>query len=453
MRGQTLWTFALTSLAAFMVTLDNLVVTTALPVIRVDLGASIEGLEWTVNAYTLTFAVLLLTGAALGDRLGRRRVYVTGLAVFTLASAACALAPSAPVLIAFRGVQGLGAAIILPLGLTLLTSAFPPERRGTVVGIWGGIAGLAVASGPLIGGAVTQGLDWHWIFWVNVPIGIAAAIGAQLRLAESRGPRTRLDVPALVLVSAGVGALTWGLVHGTQAGWVTAGTLAALVAGTGLIAAFFWWEGIAREPMVPLALLRSVKFPFAAATQFLMTSAIFSAALMLSQFFQAGQGLSPLAAGLRFLPWTAAPLLVAPAAGAIFDRAGPRRLVIPGLVMQAAGFAAIAWLAGRGAGYGAYVAPFLLAGVGVSMALPCVPAAGLNAVPAASLGKAAGVLNTVQQFGAVAGVAVATAVFTAHGSLAGPAAVTSGFRPALAASAALSLAGAVVAAGLGGRAR
>jgi EmrB/QacA subfamily drug resistance transporter len=446
-------TVLLTSVAYFMVALDALVVVTALPSVHRDLGGSIGTLQWTVNIYSLAFGAGIITAAALGDRLGRRRVYVTGLAVFTLASAACALAPSAGVLIACRGVQGLGAAIILPLGLTLLTSAFPPERRGTVVGIWGGIAGLAVASGPLIGGAVTQGLDWHWIFWVNVPIGIAAAIGARLWLAESRGPRTRLDVPALVLVSAGIGALTWGLVHGTEAGWGTPGTLAALVAGAGLIAALIVWERITREPMIPPALLRNPKFSAASATQFLTTSAIYSAAFLISQFFQAGQGQSPLATGLRFLPWTATPLLVAPAAGALFDRIGARRLVIPGLIMQAAGFGLIVWLAGHGAGYPAYVAPFVLAGVGISMALPCIPAAGLNAVPAAALGKAAGVLNTMQQFGAVAGVAIVTAVFSAHGSLASPAAVTSGFRPALAGSAVLSLAGAAVAAGLGARAR
>ena len=211
-------TVLLTAVAYFMVALDALVVVTALPSVHRDLGGSIGTLQWTVNIYSLAFGAGIITAAALGDRLGRRRVYVTGLLVFTLASAACALAPSAAVLIACRGVQGLGAAIIMPLGLTLLTSAFPPERRGTVVGIWGGIAGLAVASGPLIGGAVTQGLDWHWIFWVNVPIGLAAAVGARLWLAESRGQKTRLDVPALILVSAGIGALTWGLVHGTAGG-------------------------------------------------------------------------------------------------------------------------------------------------------------------------------------------------------------------------------------------
>ncbi|HYB48417.1 MAG TPA: MFS transporter, partial [Streptosporangiaceae bacterium] len=220
-------TVLLTSVAYFMVALDTLVVVTALPSIHRDLGGNVGTLQWTVNAYVLTFGATIITAAALGDLIGRRRMYVFGLAVFTAASAACALAPNIGMLIAFRAVEGVGAGIIMPLGLTLLTSAFPAERRGAVVGIWGGVAGLAIASGPLIGGAVTEGLNWHWIFWVNVPIGIAAIVGARLRLTESRGPATRLDLPALVLVATGVGALTWGLVQAGQVGWGSAQTLAA----------------------------------------------------------------------------------------------------------------------------------------------------------------------------------------------------------------------------------
>ena len=209
-------TVLLTSVAYFMVALDTLVVVTALPSIHRDLGGNVETLQWTVNAYVLAFGATIITAAALGDRIGRRRMYLIGLAVFTAASAACALAPNVAALIAFRAVEGIGAGIIMPLGLTLLTSAFPVERRGAVVGIWGGVAGLAVASGPLIGGAVTQGLNWHWIFWVNVPIGILAFVGARLRLADSRGPASRLDLPALVLIAAGVGALTYGLVQAAR---------------------------------------------------------------------------------------------------------------------------------------------------------------------------------------------------------------------------------------------
>jgi EmrB/QacA subfamily drug resistance transporter len=435
----------LTAIAYFMVTLDALVVVTALPSIHRAFGGGIGTLQWTVSAYTMTFGALIITAAALGDRLGRRRIYVAGLALFTAASAACALAPDAGALIAFRAVQGAGAAVIMPLGLTLLTGAFPAQRRGAVIGIWGGIAGLAVACGPLVGGAITQGLSWHWIFWVNVPIGVAAVIGARLRLPESRGARARLDLPGVALITVALTLLIWGLVRGGQDGWATAPTAAVLVAGVVLLAGFVAWERVCAEPMIPLGLFRVPAFAAAAGTQLCMAAAIFSAAFLTSQFFQLGLRLSPLATGLRFLPWTATPLLVAPLAGALSDRAGARTLIVPGLVLQGTGLAWIVHLAGTSAGYAGYVAPFVIAGCGISMALPCVPAAGLNAVSPASLGKAAGVLNTAQQFGAVLGVAVVSAVFGAQGSLASPAALTHGYRYALAVAAAISVLGALAA--------
>jgi EmrB/QacA subfamily drug resistance transporter len=441
-------TILLTSVAYFMVALDTLVVVTALPSIHRDLGGNVGTLQWTVNAYVLAFGAGIITAAALGDLIGRRRMYVLGLALFTAASAACALAPDIPVLIACRAVEGLGAATIMPLGLTLLTSAFPAERRGAVVGIWGGVAGLAVASGPLIGGAVTQGLNWHWIFWVNVPVGILAATGSRLRLAESRGPATRLDLPALVLVAAGVGTLTWGLVQAGQAGWGSTQTLAGLAVGVAAMAAFVSWERRAAAPMIPLGLFRSGVFSAAVATQFLTGASIYAAAFLTSQYFQFALGDSPLGTGLRFLPWTATPMVIAPIAGAVFDKTGARPLIVPGLLMQAAGFAWIVSVAAHSTGYASYVAPFILAGVGVSMVFPCVSAAGLNSVSPASLGKAAGVLNTAQQFGAVFGIAVATTVFNANGSLATAAAIVSGYRPALAVCAGISALGAVTALGL-----
>jgi EmrB/QacA subfamily drug resistance transporter len=283
-------TVLLTSVAYFMVALDTLVVVTALPSIHRDLGGNVGVLQWTVNAYVLTFGATIITAAAIGDLIGRRRMYVLGLTLFTAASAGCALAPNIPALIACRAAEGIGAGIIMPLGLTLLTSAFPAERRGTVVGIWGGVAGLAVACGPLIGGAVTQGLNWHWIFWVNVPIGTLAIAGSRLRLADSRGPTGRLDLPALVLIAAGVGVLTWGLVQAGQAGWGSAQTLVALFLGSGLIVAFLAWERRAAEPMIPLGLFRSTSFSAAVATQFLLAAAIYSAAFLTSQYFQFASG-------------------------------------------------------------------------------------------------------------------------------------------------------------------
>ena len=442
-------TIAVTSLAYFMVTLDALVVVTALPSIHRDLGGGASTLQWTVNAYNLTFATGIITAAALGDRLGRRRVYRCGIGLFTAASAACALAPNLGTLIAFRAVQGAGAAIVMPLGLTLLTSAFPAERRGSVVGVWGGIAGLGVAAGPLIGGGVTEGLDWHWIFWVNVPIGIATWLGSRVALTESYGPRERLDLPALVLASAGIGVFIWGLVQAPQSGWGSPRTVISLAAGVLLVTAFFAWETRAPEPMIPLSLFRARTFSAAVTATFLNASAIYAAAYLASEFFQLARGDSPLGTGLRFLPWTATPLVVAPIAGILFDKVGARWLAVPGLTMQAVGFAWIVHLAHAHSGYGGYVAPFLIAGIGVSMALPSLPSAGLNAVPPAALGRAASVLNTMQLLGATFGIAVATVVFNANGALTSPQAVIRGYQPALAVAAALSAAGALVALGLG----
>jgi MFS family permease len=259
---------------------------------------------------------------------------VFGLALFTAASAACALAPGAGWLIAFRVAQGIGASFIMPLGLTILTAAYPREKRGAVLGIWGGIAGLAVACGPPVGGAITQGLDWHWIFWVNVPIGLIAAVGSRLRLRESYGPPAPLDIPALVLVSAGAALVIWGVVEGGQSGWGSAQNVAGLALGAAGLAGFLLREARASEPMIPLGLFRRGSFA-AGSTQFLMSTAIFSAAFLTSQFFQFAACGSPLGTGLRFLPWTATPLLAAPLAGAVSDRVGARRLVVPGLVMQA----------------------------------------------------------------------------------------------------------------------
>jgi EmrB/QacA subfamily drug resistance transporter len=443
MRANTrAWTLVLTSIAFFMVALDALVVTTALPAIRQELNASVPTLEWTVNAYTLTYAAGIVTAAALGDRLGRRRVFVAGLAVFTAASAACALAPSVGLLLAARAIQGIGAAAIMPLSLTLLMTAFPPERRGAVVGAWGAIGGLAVASGPVIGGAITQGLDWHWIFWINVPIGIAAAVASRMRLQEARGAAGKLDLPGLVLAAGAAVGLLWGLVRSGAAGWGSAEVLSALGAGAALLGAFVAWERRAPAPMLPPRLFAQRTFAAANATGFLMMAAITASAFMIAQYFQLALGDSPLAAGLRLLPWTATPTLVAPIAGALSDRIGPRPLMAGGMLLQAAGLAWFALEATAGVSYVALAAPLVVAGVGISMAIPTTPAAVMGAVAPADVGKASGANTTLQRFGAAFGVAVASAVFVAHGSLATPAAFDAGLRPAVAAAALLSLLGA-----------
>src|SRR5512146_497267 len=341
-RASAAWAFAITSIALFMVSLDNLVVTTALPVIRRDLGSSLQDLEWMVNAYTLTFAVLLLTGAALGDRFGRRRLFAIGLVIFTAGSAAAALAPSSTVLIAARAVQGLGGAIVIPLTLTILSAAVSPERRALALGAWGGIGGLAVAVGPLVGGAITQGVNWHWIFWLNVPVGVVAVILAVARLQETRGPEGRLDLPGLALASGGLLGLVWAVIHGNDQGWTDPQILGAFALGTVLLVLFAVWERRTGNPMLPLHMFRSRAFAAANAVSLLMYFGMFGSIFLLSQFFQVVQGLNPFEAGLRVLPWTAMPAIVAPIAGLVAGRIGSRPILAAGLALMAIGLGLLA---------------------------------------------------------------------------------------------------------------
>ena len=344
-RTRPWWTFAIVSVALFMVVLDNLVVTTALPSIRAELGGGLQALEWTVNAYTLTFAVLLLTGAALGDRFGRRRMFVIGLAIFTFASAGAALAPTTGALIAARALQGAGAAIVTPLTLTLLSTAFPPEKRGLAIGAWSGISGLGVALGPLVGGAVVEGISWHWIFWLNVPIGLVLAPLAHRRLAESYGPGGRLDLGGLALAGLGLLGVVYGIVRGAELGWTSGTVLGSIaIAGAILLAAFVAWELRTPAPMLPMRFFRSRAFAASNGVSFAMYFGVFGSIFLLAQFFQVTQGMSPLEAGLRTLPWTAMPMFVAPVAGLLSDRIGSRPLMATGLALQAL---AIGWLASR----------------------------------------------------------------------------------------------------------
>jgi EmrB/QacA subfamily drug resistance transporter len=439
------WTLALTSVAFFMIALDALVVVTALPAVHREIGGSLSTLEWAVNAYLLAFAAGIITAAALGDRFGRRRVYTVGLLLFTAGSAACALAPSAEILIAARGLQGIGAAIVTPLSLTILTAAFPVQRRGAIVGIWGGIAGLAVAAGPLVGGAVTEGLTWHWIFWINVPIGLVAAVLSVVKLVESHGPATRVDLPGVALVSGGSIGIIWGLVRASDTGLGRLEVVAALGLGLVLMLGFLVWERRVPDPMLPLRLFKSPTFSGASATALLMSAALFSAVFLASQYFQLARGYSPLGTGVRILPWTATPLLVAPLAGLLSDRIGTRPLMVAGLLLQGLGLGWFALVATTGVSYWQLVLPLVMAGVGISMALPATPTAVLGAVAPQDMGKASGVNNTLQRFGGALGVAVVSAVFTANGHLGTAAGVTAGFRPALAVSAVLSVLGAATA--------
>jgi len=447
------WTFAIVSVALFMVVLDNLVVTTALPSIRASLGATIQSLEWTVNAYTLTYAVLLLTGAALGDRFGRKRMFTYGLSVFTLASAAAALAPTTGALIAARAVQGVGAAIVTPLTLTLLSEAVPAGKRGLALGAWSGISGLGIAIGPLVGGAVVDGISWHWIFWLNVPLGIALVPLARRRLTESFGPSRALDMPGLALAGLGLLGVVYGIVRGHGLGWTSPEILGSLSAGATLLAGFVAWELRAPAPMLPMRFFRSRAFAATNGVSLAMYFGVFGSIFLLAQFFQFVQGYSPLEAGIRTLPWTGMPMLIAPLAGILSDRIGSRPLMVLGLALQAG---AIAWLAEVSTPtvpYGDLVVPFAMAGAG--MALVFAPAANavLAAVRPQEAGQASGATNAIRELGGTLGVAVLASVFATNGSYASPQAFTNGMTSAIWVGAAVLAAGAVIALLVPGRRR
>jgi EmrB/QacA subfamily drug resistance transporter len=445
-RSQVLWTFAITSIGLFMVTLDNLVVTTALPVIRRDLHANLQQLEWTVNAYTLTFAVLLLTGAALGDRFGRRRIFSIGIALFTLGSAASALAQSPTTLIIARAVQGAGAAMVTPLTLTILSAAVSKERRGVALGAWGGIGGLAVAVGPIVGGAIVQGISWQWIFWLNVPIGLALAPLARLRLVETRGADGHLDLGGLAIASAGLFAIVWGLVRANQQGWTSPEIVGTLTVGAVLVVAFVIYELRSKAPMLPIRYFRNATFSGANAASLFMFFGMFGSVFLLAQFFQTVQGLSPLDAGLRILPWTAMPILVAPTAGALSDRINGRTLMAIGLALQGAGLLWIGHVVTPTAPYSAFIVPFILSGVGMGMFFAPVANVVLSSVSAREEGKASGANNAIRELGGVLGVTVLASIFAHWGGYTSGASFVAGLTPAITVGGAVVLGGAVVAA-------
>jgi EmrB/QacA subfamily drug resistance transporter len=444
-RTKTIWTFVITSVALFMVTLDNLVVTTALPSIRVDLGASIEDLEWTVNAYTLSFAVLLLTGAALGDRFGRRRLFAIGLGIFTVASAAAALAPNVETLIAARAVQGVGGAIVTPLTLTILSAAVSADKRGLALGAWGAIGGLAVASGPVVGGAVVEGMSWQWIFWLNVPIGLLLVPVAYARLRESFGPDAHLDLPGLGLVSVGLFGIVWGVIRGNTVGWTSPEIVGSLVLGALFTAAFVWWERRAKAPMLPMRYFRNRTFAAANVSSLFMFFGMFGSIFLLTQFLQTVQGYSPLDAGLRVLPWTAMPIFIAPIAGALSDRIGGRPLMAGGLALQALALGWLAVISDPTIPYGQLVPAFIIAGTGMAMFFAPVANVVLSSVKREEEGKASGANNAIRELGGVFGVAVLATIFTSYGSYASPSAFVDGLVPAIWVGAGIVAAGAVAA--------
>jgi EmrB/QacA subfamily drug resistance transporter len=438
------WTYLVTGVAVFMVAMDNLVVTNALPVIRVDLGTGLEGLEWTVNAYTLTFAVFLLTGAALGDRFGRRRLLAAGLAVFTAASAAAAMAPDIGLLVAMRAVQGLGGAVVMPLTLTLLASVVPPARRGLAFGAWGAMSGLGVALGPVIGGAITEYASWQWIFWVNVPIGLVLLPLIAL-VRDSRGGAGRLDLIGTALVTAGLFGIVYGLINGNGHGWTSGSVLAGLLGGGAALVAFVAWQARASAPMLPLAMFASRGFTLSNLIGLMMSFGMFGTVFLLAQFMQGVQHYSPLEAGVRTLPWTAMPALAAPVAGILTDRIGAARIVAVGLALQAAGVGWLAAITSPTLPYSQMIAPFVLAGLGMGLFFAPSTRLVLAFVPMQLEGVASGASNAIRQLGTVLGVAVLGSIFSAQGGYASGQQFVDGVVPAATVGAVVLAGGAILA--------
>jgi EmrB/QacA subfamily drug resistance transporter len=446
-------TLAIVSIALFMVVLDNLVVTVALPAIRADLGATLQSLEWTINAYTLAFAVSLIPGAALGDRFGRKRLFLTGLALFTAASAGAALAPTTGALVAARAIQGVGGAIVAPLTLTLLADAFPSDRRGAALGIWSGISGTGVALGPIVGGAVVDGMSWHWIFWINVPIGIALLPVAAVLLRESHGPSRTLDLAGFTLAATGLFSLVFGLVRGQAEGWTSPLIVTALAAGVAILGAFVAWERRAAEPMVPIGLFRKRTYAVTNAVSFFMYFGTFGSIFLLTQILQYVLGYTPFQAGLRMLLWTGATMVVAPIAGVLSERYGSRGFMAVGLALQAGALAWFAATTSTTVTFGHQAIAFVAAGTG--MALVFAPSAGalLSVVTPAQAGQASGTNNAIREVGGVFGVAVLSTIFSESGALSSTQGFVDGAVPALWVGAAVVAVGALVALALPRRRR
>jgi EmrB/QacA subfamily drug resistance transporter len=438
------WTLGIVSVALFMVVLDNLVVSVALPSIRRDLGASIQSLEWTVNAYVLAYAVLLLTGAALGDRFGRRRMFLAGMTLFTLASAGAALAPTTDLLVAARAIQGAGAAMVTPLTLTLLATAFPAERRGMAIGVWSGVSGIAVALGPLVGGAVVQGISWHWIFWINVPIGLLLLPLAAGRLSESRGPYGSLDLPGLLLGSVGAFGVVFGLVRAQSLGWTSPTILAALLGGVALIVLFVLWELRAPEPMLPMSFFGKRAFAVTNVVSLSMYFGMFGSIFFMSQYMQTVLGNTPLQAGLKLLVWTGATMVVAPLAGVFSERLGSRPFMFAGLALQATALVWLAALVTTHTAYASMIVPFILAGAGMALVFAPSANAVLSSVRAEQTGQASGANNAIREVGGVLGVAILASVFSGAGGYTSAQAFVNGLIPAMWVGAAVLAVGALV---------
>jgi EmrB/QacA subfamily drug resistance transporter len=445
-RPSALWLVLLaTALPMFMANLDNLVMTNALPVLHSEFGASVEELQWFMNAYTLAFASSILMAVALGDRFGRRTVFIIGIAVFTLSSAFAALATDPGQLIAARAAQGFGAAAILPLSLALLVGAVPIARRALAIGIWGGVAGLGVAVGPLIGGAVIEGWAWQAIFWLNVPVGVVSVALALLALPNTFGARLRADIAGLALSGFGLLGLVYGIVRGNEAGWDSFEVLGSLIAGGMLLLAFVVWESRASAPLLPLRLFRDRSFSVANLAGFGFAFGAFGSIFILIQFLQVVQGASPFEAALQTTPWTLAPMIVAPLAGLIAPRVGTRALIVAGLLFLGGALLWLSQLLDASVEYGAYIVPFIVAGVGMGLVFAPSATAVLATMVPDDHAKASGTNSMLREVGVALGIAVSTAVFLGAGGELTPTDYSVGAQPAVLVGATVLLASALVA--------
>jgi len=447
------WTLAAVSFGLFMIMLDNTIVNVALPSIERSLHLKISELEWVVAGYALTFGALMLTGGKLADLLGRRLIFVVGLAVFTLSSLGCGLAGSAGVLIAARVVQGIGAALMNPATLSIITVTFPPRQRGTAIGIWAGVSALALAIGPLVGGLITERINWNWIFFINIPVGILGILAAFAFIDESRDTSNeqRPDVPGLFSSALGLFALSYALIEANNYGWTSGRIVAAFVIAAASLAAFVLLELHQRLPMLELGLFKNRGFAGANGVMLLVGLAMFGVFFYVSLYVQQVLGYSPLQAGASFLPLTVLIILIAPQAGRISDRVGPRPLVAGGMVVLTG---SLLWFSQMGLheSFWGLLPGMLLGGVGMGAAMAPVTAAAMSSVRADKAGVGSAVLNSMRQVGGSLGIAIMGAIVASgvsNGLAAGdprPVAFLNGFHHALEVASGIAIVGALIAA-------
>jgi EmrB/QacA subfamily drug resistance transporter len=445
------WTLAAVAFGLFMIMLDNTVVNVALPSIERDLHVSISSLEWVVTAYALTFAALLITGGKLGDLFGRRRIFIVGIAIFTLSSLACGLAPSAGFLIGARAVQGVGAALMNPASLSIITATFPPRERGQAIGIWAGVSAMALAIGPLIGGLIVDNINWNWIFFINIPVGVVGIVVSQLVIKESRDTshEQSIDLPGLITSSAGLFALTYGLIEGNRHGWTSPEIVGLFSAAAALLVAFVLLERYQRLPMLDLSLFRIGSFTGSNIVAMLVSLGMFGVFFFVSLYIQNILGWTPTQAGASFLPMTILIILIAPIAGKLSDRIGSRWLMGGGMTLVSISLL-LYQRVGLHSTFWTLLPAMLLGGAGIAMTMSPMTAAAMGSVPVDKAGVGSGVLNSFRQLGGSLGIALMGAILASYvtappRSPLGAQQFVDGLHAALLVAAAITFAAAIVA--------